>query len=179
MSSEKAAVPPQTSKSPECHELPTHYRCGPIQFRGSHDGLYERRLLFDNVIAPEDAGNRERYEAIARSARDVLSQRWQHTEQTYGRENPKRIYYLSMEFLIGRSLSNNIVNLGLGPLAKRLFDQEHIEELAILVEEPDAGLGNGPGPARGLLPGLDGNDAIAGNGLRAALRVRDIQADDS
>ncbi len=143
MSSEKAAVPPQTSMSPESHELPTHYSCGPIQFSGSHDGLYERHLLFDNVIAPEDAGNRERYEAIARSVRDVLSQRWHHTEQTYHRENPKRIYYLSMEFLIGRSLSNNIANLGLGPLAKRLFDQEHIEELAILVEEPDAGLGNG------------------------------------
>ncbi|NRP74862.1 Glycogen phosphorylase [Ensifer psoraleae] len=143
MSNEKAEARPQSSKSPTSHELPTHYGCGPIKFRGSHDGLYERHLLFDNVIAPEDAGSRERYEAIARSVRDVLSQRWHHTEHTYGRENPKRVYYLSMEFLIGRSLSNNILNLGLGPLARRLFDQEHIDELAILAEEPDAGLGNG------------------------------------
>ncbi|MCA1409197.1 glycogen/starch/alpha-glucan phosphorylase [Ensifer sp. IC3342] len=143
MSSEKEAAGPQSSNSPTSHELPTHYGCGPIKFRGSHDGLYERHLLFDNVIAPEDAGSRERYEAIARSVRDVLSQRWQHTEHIYGRENPKRVYYLSMEFLIGRSLSNNILNLGLAPLARRLFDQEHIDELAILAEEPDAGLGNG------------------------------------
>jgi len=143
MSSEKEAARPQSSKSPISYELPTHYGCGPIKFGGSHDGLYERHLLFDNVIAPEGAGCRERYEAIARSVRDVLSQRWQRTEHTYGKENPKRVYYLSMEFLIGRSLSNNILNLGLAPLARRLFDQEHIDELAILAEEPDAGLGNG------------------------------------
>nr|WP_245472042.1 glycogen/starch/alpha-glucan phosphorylase [Rhizobium jaguaris] len=143
MSGEKAAVQPQGLKSVTSTHLPEQYGCGPIQFRGSHDGLYERHLLFDNVIAPENAGNRERYEAIARSVRDVLSQRWQRTEQTYNRENPKQIYYLSMEFLIGRSLSNNILNLRLDPLAKRLFDQEHIDELAILAEEPDAGLGNG------------------------------------
>lgn len=41
------------------------------------------------------------YEAFARSVRDILSQRWVHTEDTYTRENPKRVYYLSMEFLIG------------------------------------------------------------------------------
>ena len=47
--------------------------------------------------------HRERFEAFARSVRDVLSQRWVLTEDTYNRVNPKRIYYLSMEFLIGRS----------------------------------------------------------------------------
>ncbi|WP_018238749.1 glycogen/starch/alpha-glucan phosphorylase [Ensifer sp. BR816] len=143
MRSEKAAGQPQGSEPPAFQDLPEHYGCGPIRFRGSHDGLYERHLLFDNVVAPEDADSRERYEAIARSVRDVLSQRWQLTEQTYRRENPKRIYYLSMEFLIGRSLSNNILNLRLDPLARRLFDQEHLDETAILAEEPDAGLGNG------------------------------------
>jgi glucan phosphorylase len=48
-------------------------------------------------------GARERFEAAARSVRDTLSQRWVRTEETYQRENPKRVYYLSMEFLIGRS----------------------------------------------------------------------------
>src|SRR4029079_12177350 len=90
-----------------------------------------------------EVGPRERYEAIARSVRDVLSQRWQLTEGTYGRENPKRVYYLSMEFLIGRSLSNNILNLRLDPIARRFLDDKQLDGLSILEEEPDAGLGNG------------------------------------
>ena len=59
-------------------------------------------LLFDSVIAVARATARERFEAFARSGRDILSQRWTLTENTYERENPKRMYYLSMEFLIGR-----------------------------------------------------------------------------
>ena len=119
------------------------FGCGPIQFTGTNDALYERHLLFDNVIDPATVGPRESYEAVARSVRDVLSQRWLRTEQTYEHENPKRIYYLSMEFLIGRSLANNLVNLLLSPVAKRLMDEKGLDPLALLEEEPDAGLGNG------------------------------------
>src|SRR6266566_1452450 len=75
-------------------KLLEHYGCGPIQFAGSDNASYERHLIFDNVIALEAAGPRERFEAFARSVRDVLSQRWVRTEETYARENPKRIYYL-------------------------------------------------------------------------------------
>lgn len=119
------------------------YGCGPIQFTGAGDALYERHLLFDSLIDPAAVGPRERYEAIARSVRDVLSQRWLRTEQTYDRENPKRIYYLSMEFLIGRSLSNNIANLLLDSMAQRAIEERGIDWLAALEQEPDAGLGNG------------------------------------
>src|SRR3954465_2584102 len=80
------------------------YGCGPVRFTGHHDALYERHLMFDFATDPAAVGARERYEAVARSVRDVLSQRWIRTEQTYARENAKRVYYLSMEFLIGRSL---------------------------------------------------------------------------
>src|SRR5262249_6142928 len=82
-------------------DLLRQYGSGSVQFAGSSDGLYERHLVFDSVVAPTTAGPRERFEAFARSVRDVLSQRWVRTEETYQRENPKRVYYLSMEFLIG------------------------------------------------------------------------------
>ena len=91
--------------------IPGQYGCGPIQFSGTDDALYERHLLFDDIIAPATAGAREQFEAAARSGRDILSQRWVLTESTYDIRNPKRIYYLSMEFLIGRSLANNVTNL--------------------------------------------------------------------
>jgi starch phosphorylase len=131
-------------------ELLTRYGCGPIRFSGHDDALYERHLLFDDIVAPEDAGPRQRFEAAARSVRDVLSQRWILTDSAYDREKPKRIYYLSMEFLIGRSLSNNITNLLLDPLVKEIdplvkeiADRKDLDPLGLIDQEPDAGLGNG------------------------------------
>jgi starch phosphorylase len=114
-----------------------------VEFTGADTALYERHLLFDNVIAPAAAGPRDRLEAVARSVRDILSQRWVLTEDTYEQENPKRVYYLSMEFLIGRSLANNVMNLLLDPLVKDAVTQEKLDWLGLLEEEPDAGLGNG------------------------------------
>ena len=75
--------------------------------------------------------------------RDVLSQRWVRTEDTYERLNPKRIYYLSMEFLIGRSLANNVMNLLLDPAVEQAAAGKNLDWIALLEEEPDAGLGNG------------------------------------
>ncbi|HSE02992.1 MAG TPA: glycogen/starch/alpha-glucan phosphorylase [Methylomirabilota bacterium] len=124
-------------------KLLERYGCGPIQFTGTGDALYERHLMFDNVVDRAAVSARQRYEAAARSVRDVLSQRWVHTETTYERENPKRVYYLSMEFLIGRSLANNIMNLLLDPVVRRVVDDKGLDWLALLEEEPDAGLGNG------------------------------------
>jgi len=118
------------------------YGCGPIQFMGT-DGLYERHLHFDNVIDEQAIGARERFEAIARSIRDILSQRWALTEKTYDREDPKRIYYLSVEFLLGRSLANNITNLLLDPLVTQTAKQKNVDLFSLLEQEPDAGLGNG------------------------------------
>src|ERR1700757_2282152 len=107
------------------------------------DELYERHLLFNLAIDPKVASARERFEAFSRSVRDILAERWVETKTTYERENPKRVYYLSMEFLIGRSLANNVTNLLLDPLAKYYIDARQLDWLAILEREPDAGLGNG------------------------------------
>src|SRR5262245_37645299 len=124
-------------------DLLERYGCGPVRFSGTADGLYERHLVFDSVVDTSAAGPRERFEAFARSVRDVVSQRWLRTEDAYARENPKRVYYLSMEFLIGRSLSNNVMNLLLDPVAKEVVAQQRLDWVDLLEQEPDAGLGNG------------------------------------
>jgi starch phosphorylase len=143
MGSDKTAAGPTTRSVAEINKLIEQYECGPVHLAGTGDALYERHLMFDNVVDAGATGPRERYEAIARSVRDVLSQRWIRTEQTYERLNPKRIYYLSMEFLIGRSLANNIMNLLLDPVARQIAHDEGLDWLALLEREPDAGLGNG------------------------------------
>ncbi len=124
-------------------ELRRQYGCGPVHFSGTDEALYERHLLFDNVVKPTAVGPRERFEALARSVRDILSQRWLLTEDTYQREDPKRVYYLSMEFLLGRSLANNVTNLLLDPLVRQAVKDKNLDWLGLLEAEPDAGLGNG------------------------------------
>ena len=137
-------MPPRSlAAAPTATELLDQYGCGPIRFSGHHDALFERHLLFDDVIDPVAAGAREQFEAAARSIRDVLSQRWVETERTYRRENPKRIYYLSMEFLIGRQLGNNVTNLLLDPFVQRAVHERDLDWPHLLEQEPDAGLGNG------------------------------------
>jgi len=127
----------------ELAKLIQQYGCGPVRFSGTDEALYERHLVFDNVIEMSAIGARERFEAIAHSVRDILSQRWIHTEKTYERQNAKRVYYLSMEFLIGRSLANNVTNLLLDPVARAAIKDKNLDWFALLEQEPDAGLGNG------------------------------------
>jgi starch phosphorylase len=105
--------------------------------------LYERHLLLDKVVDLAGASPRERFEAFALAVREVLAQRWVQTESTYARRNPKRVYYLSMEFLIGRSLANNVENLLLDSDVRRAVKDIDLDWLATLEQEPDAGLGNG------------------------------------
>jgi len=138
-----ATVVPIATVAEGTSKLLQQYGCGPVQFSGTDSSLYERHLVFDNVMDLSAADARSRFEAFAHSVRDILSRRWIHTESTYERENPKRVYYLSMEFLIGRSLANNVTNLLLDPVAKHAIQQKQIDWLALLEEEPDAGLGNG------------------------------------
>ncbi len=129
--------------SSELSKLIEQYGCGPVRFTGTSDALYERHLVFDNVVDLAAVGARERFEAVAHSVRDVLSQRWIQTEKTYERKNPKRVYYLSMEFLIGRSLANNVTNLLLDDVRKQAVQEKHLDWSELLEQEPDAGLGNG------------------------------------
>ncbi|HTU80870.1 MAG TPA: glycogen/starch/alpha-glucan family phosphorylase, partial [Candidatus Acidoferrales bacterium] len=132
-----------TVKSNGQSSLLAAYGCSAFHFSGAPDALYERHLLFDNALDPAAADARERFEALARSVRDVLSQRWVATKRHYADVNPKRVYYLSMEYLIGKSLANNVANLLLDPLIAEAVEHNDIDWVALLEQEPDAGLGNG------------------------------------
>src|SRR5262245_54844638 len=121
------------------------YECGAFHFtdKADHD-YYDRHLVFDHAVSLEHASQRERFEAVARSLRDLLTQRWLLTQQTHDKENPKRIYYLSMEFLIGRTLINNILNLGVEQFVRENLQSDPRQDWKEVIEtEPDAGLGNG------------------------------------
>jgi starch phosphorylase len=75
---------------------PGRYGDDAVRFSGEADALFERHLRFDSVVDPAAAGARDRFEAAAHAVRDILTQRWIQTQQAYDRENPKRVYYLSM-----------------------------------------------------------------------------------
>ncbi|WP_005033792.1 glycogen/starch/alpha-glucan phosphorylase [Holophaga foetida] len=83
------------------------------------------------------------YYALALAVRDRLMERWFKTQNTYYHQNVKRVYYLSLEFLMGRTLRNNILNLGAQDAYSQAMEELgfRLEDLA--KEERDAGLGNG------------------------------------
>jgi glycogen phosphorylase len=136
-------VVPITTQTADIRELLQRYGSSAIPFVGKEDALYERHLVFDRAIDPKVASARERFEAFSHSVRDILAQRWVLTKKTYEQQNAKRIYYLSMEFLIGRSLANNVTNLLLDPAVQNAIREKGIDWLELIEQEPDAGLGNG------------------------------------
>lgn len=117
------------------------YECGPFTF--SNKDYYDRHLVLDHAIGLQHATRRQAFEAIGRSVRDLLTQRWIKTKDTHDQENPKRVYYLSMEFLIGRTLASNILNLGVEQWVDEDLQSDQRDWRAVFDEEPDAGLGNG------------------------------------
>jgi glycogen phosphorylase len=145
------------------------YNCGPVKFSGGANALYERHLTFDHVIPVNAATPRDKFEAIALSVRDVLSQRWIKTEQTYQERNVKRVYYLSLEFLMGRALANNLTNLMLDPLLGDFCRKHKLDPQEIIEQEPDAGLGNG-GLGRLAACFLDSMATLGIPGLGCGLR---------
>jgi glycogen phosphorylase len=139
----KSPAPAAAAAPDGVEKLLDHYGCGPVRFTGTDDALYERRLVFDHVIDPRDAGPRDQFEAVATAIRDVLAQRWLKTLTHHDQANPKQVYYLSMEFLIGRSLMNNVTNLLLSPAVAAVEKAKALRLAEVVEQEPDAGLGNG------------------------------------
>ncbi|KFQ47106.1 Glycogen phosphorylase, liver form, partial [Nestor notabilis] len=104
---------------------------------------FNRHLHFTLVKDRNVATPRDYYFALAHTVRDHLVGRWIRTQQYYYEKDPKRIYYLSLEFYMGRTLQNTMINLGLQNACDEAIyqlglDMEELEEI-----EEDAGLGNG------------------------------------
>jgi glycogen phosphorylase len=136
-------VVPMTTSATNVSDILREHGYTATPFIGTENALYDRHLVFDRAINPKVASARERFEAFSNSVRDLLAWRWVSTKNTYESQNAKRIYYLSMEFLLGRSLANNITNLLLDPLLPDAARQDGIDWLELIEQEPDAGLGNG------------------------------------
>lgn len=104
--------------------------------------IYHHLLSFQGRD-PERASPRDVYKALSYALRDILVERWIATQKGYYAKKQKRVYYLSMEFLVGRSLGNSLITMGyyekIAKVMKEMgYDLEEIRE-----EEEDAALGNG------------------------------------
>ena len=119
---------------------------GPLPEATPADDLhaaYRRHLNFDVVVDADRADDRQRFEALALAIRDRLAGKWLSTDRAYAEADPKRIYYLSLEYLPGRVLASHIASLGLGPEVARLVALEGLDLDALEATEPDPALGNG------------------------------------
>ncbi|MGC3997631.1 MAG: glycogen/starch/alpha-glucan phosphorylase [Anaeromyxobacter sp.] len=100
-------------------------------------------LQFSQAKDEHTATSLDRYFAVANTVRDRMMRRWIQTQQAYYREDAKRVYYLSLEFLMGKALENNLLNLGLYDGMKSGLSDLGLDLSDLLAQEPDAGLGNG------------------------------------
>ena len=110
------------------------------------DGIVEafaERLTYSVARAPRTATSSDVYQALAHAVRDAVMERWLATQDTYHFADPKRVYYLSMEFLTGRALLNNILNLDAHEAYRAAMERLGYRLEAIQEQEWDAGLGNG------------------------------------
>jgi starch phosphorylase len=109
------------------------------ELRSDFEHHLRRTLAKDRYTAT----NQDRYHAIALAVRDRLVDRWIATQQEHHRRNVKRIYYLSLEFLIGRLLGNNVINLQLEDACRQALSDVGLNWDDLRDQEVDAGLGNG------------------------------------
>lgn len=104
----------------------------------------DSKLLHAVAAEPVTANTKELYKALAIAAREQLGSRWVKTQVDDRKNKARRVYYMSMEFLIGRTLDNAISALGLRDAAAAAFSNDGGPSLSDIIEcEPDAALGNG------------------------------------
>jgi starch phosphorylase len=104
--------------------------------------------ITDNVKAMyrktlKDASQQEIFQAVSLAVKDVVMDEWMATQHVIEKEDPKTVYYMSMEFLMGRALGNNLINLGAYNEVREALEEIGLDLSVIEDQEPDPALGNG------------------------------------
>ena len=102
---------------------------------------YNVKSLFRKEI--EEASKQEVFQAVSYAIKDIIVDNWMQTQKEYEKQDPKMVYYMSMEFLMGRALGNNLINLRAYKQVAEALDEMGFDINVIEDEEPDAALGNG------------------------------------
>ncbi len=99
------------------------------------------KVLFRKTL--EEADQQQIFQAVAYAVKDVIVDNWMTTQQEYEKKDPKTVYYMSMEFLMGRALGNNMINLQSYKEIAEALDELGVDINVVEDQEPDAALGNG------------------------------------
>ena len=102
---------------------------------------YNVKTLYRKTL--EEATPQQIFQAVAYTVKDTVIDNWLETQKEYEKEDPKTVYYLSMEFLMGRALGNNLINLQAYKQVKEALEELGLDLNVIEDQEPDAALGNG------------------------------------
>ena len=103
--------------------------------------LYNVKTLYRKTL--EEASEQQIFQAVSYAIKDVIIDHWLETQKEYERKDPKTVYYLSMEFLMGRALGNNLINLEAYGEVKKALTELGIDINVVEDQEPDPALGNG------------------------------------
>ena len=103
--------------------------------------LYNIKTLYRKTL--EEATEQQVFQAVSFAIKDQIIDHWLETQKAYEKEDPKTVYYLSMEFLMGRALGNNIINLKAYKPVKEALEELGLNLDIVEDQEPDAALGNG------------------------------------
>lgn len=109
------------------------------QFKG--DFITKLKTVYGKVL--EESSSNEKYMALGLIIRDYIGENWQKTGKQYWEKNEKQVYYFSMEFLLGKLLDMNLINLGVKDICREGLSELGIDLADLENEEPDPGLGNG------------------------------------
>ena len=160
-------------------DLLERYECGPVQFSGDPNASYDRHLVLDHVVRPDEAAPRERFEALARSLRDLLAQRWLKTAR-YLRPREPQAGLLPLD-----GVPHRPVAVEQPPQPPRGAVRARGDAKAGCGARPVRRGGAGrrarqrrPRPAGRLLRRLDGHARDPGDRVRPAVRVRDLPPGD-